>query len=321
MLLKKAELIQARHPDCMPTAICFEAWAQEWMLKEVGGRVKASTYQRYSAIMRKHIMPYLGQLKLADISRDTVQLLVDGMEKANYAEATIRSMVKLLGKALSAAYDGGIIPTNPCKGVVVRRTQLSEQRDLTRSEQERLRRCAEQADIPALLALYTGMRLGEICALRWEDINWESGTLCVRRTVQRLSCQGMQTKTTLSVGLPKTKASHRVIPVPSFLLEELAKRRKEATEQGFVFGSAEVPAEPRTIQRRSKRLMRRAEIYNVHFHTLRHTFATRMLELGTDIKTVSELLGHQSAKMTLDIYSHSLLTQKTRAIESLAKLF
>ena len=167
-----------------------------------------------------------------------------------------------------------------------------------------------------MLSLYTGMRLGEVCGLKWSDIDWEKRTITIRRTVQRVSsvenCAGK--RTLLMIGAPKSKHSHRVLPIPEFVLVLLRKAFQVMdTEDAYIFGEADRAAEPRTMQRRFWRKMTALGFSGVHFHTLRHSFATRLMELGIDIQTVSALLGHQSAKTTLEFYGHSLSEQQKYA--------
>jgi integrase len=183
---------------------------------------------------------------------------------------------------------------------------------------------SESGDLAALVSLYTGLRIGEICGLKWADIDWEKGTITVRRTVQRLKRRNTETggKTLLMVGSPKSYTSHRTIPVPAAILIKL-KAMYESTigrnaSNGFVFSATTQAAEPRTIQRRFERVMAKLGITGAHFHTLRHCSATRLLEIGVDIKTVSALLGHGSSKTTLDFYAHSQLSQQRKAIDHLA---
>ena len=192
---------------------------------------------------------------------------------------------------------------------------------MSRSEQERLRCAAlEQNDLPALLSLYTGMRLGEVCALKWSDIDWEKKTVTVRRTAQRTAVWKSSSgkRTALMIGAPKSKRSHRTLPVPDFLFALLKKDFLAATDaDSYLFGKTGA-AEPRTMQRHFQRLTRALGFSGVHFHTLRHSFATRLLELGIDIQTVSALLGHHSAKTTLEFYGHSLSEQQAYAASLLA---
>lgn len=193
---------------------------------------------------------------------------------------------------------------------------------MSRSEQKSLLNAAnESKDLPALLSLYTGMRLGEICALKWTDIDWEKGTISVRRTAQRIArtdASDNSGKTMLMIGTPKSVRSQRILPAPEFILCLLKAKQRQSDSSEYVFSSNKHAAEPRTIQRRFTRLVDRLGFSGVHFHTLRHSFATRLLELGVDIKTISALLGHGSTRTTLDFYAHSLVEQQRSAVALLA---
>ncbi len=223
---------------------------------------------------------------------------------------------------MRAAQDEGLIRKNPCSKIRLRSVATHEQRVLNAHELALVRNAIEQEnDLPSLLGLYLGMRLGEICALKWSDIDWEQGTLTVRRTVQRVAkLHGDVTggKTFLMVGSPKTTHSYRTIPLPPLLIERLRALYEAGQPGEYVFTTTTKPAEPRTIQRRFQRVTKHLNLAGVHFHTLRHSFATRLLELGVDVKTISELLGHTSIRTTLDIYTHSLLTQRRSAMDLLA---
>ena len=213
------------------------------------------------------------------------------------------------------------MPRNPCRKIKLQPTEAPAQRVLSVKEQESLRKGASDADLPTLLGLYAGMRLGEVCALKWEDIDWDKGAVTVCRTAQRLRHSGADTKTMVMIGTPKSRKSHRTIPLPNFIMKLLTQYRAACPASDYIFGQQGRPAEARTIQRRLQRLARRIGISGIHFHTLRHSFATRLMELGADVKTVGELLGHGSAKTTLDIYAHSLLEQRRSAVNKLASTY
>lgn len=159
------------------------------------------------------------------------------------------------------------------------------------------------------------MRIGEICGLKWSDINWEANTITVSRTIQRVSQAGG--KTGLVESTPKTINSYRVIPLADKLRRELEIRADN--NNGYILGKSGRICDPRTLQRKLKTIVDRAGLSDIHFHSLRHTFATRMLAVGTDIKTVSMLLWHSSVNITLDIYMHSNLDLKREAIKKMTE--
>ena len=143
----------------------------------------------------------------------------------------------------------------------------------------------------------------------------------VRRTVQRIAGKGAESssrRTLLMIGTPKSRRSCRVIPVPEFILALLRERLQSCDATEYVFGKALAASDPRTIQRRFSHLAKKLGLSGAHFHSLRHTFATRLLELGVDVKTVSALLGHSSARATLDFYVHSLSEQQRAAVAMLS---
>lgn len=173
------------------------------------------------------------------------------------------------------------------------------------------------------LCLYTGMRLGEICALKWENINIREGYLIVSSTVQRLSIEqeNGNNKSMLFVTPPKSETSMRRIPFPSFLVPALEQISKAAAKDSFLLKSkSKAPMDPRTFQYQYKRFLYKAGVPYYNFHTLRHTFATRCITSGMDPKTLSEILGHADIKITMDYYFHSSFEFKKNQIEKLVAL-
>lgn len=330
LLEKKAEIQQTIHPEAAVRGMTVEKWMRSWLETDLLGGIKPSSYLTYLNQMNRHILPCLGRMQMASITPEMVHSFLECLQAKGLGENTVRGIYRLLSAAMRAALDDGIIAKNPCRKICVKRGERVQQRVFSREEQKKVEKTLSQGeDLTALFAMYTGLRLGEICGLRWSDINWENGTATVCRTVQRLKrmdtdkclkCGGA--KTYLMIGSPKSPSSCRTIPIPTFLLKrlEIQKKQRSAAQltTGYIFGTGMRAADPRTIQRRFAGVVRRLEIPDAHFHTLRHSYATRLLEMGVDVKTVSQLLGHSSAKTTLDCYAHSLLDQQRSAVAKLS---
>ena len=172
------------------------------------------------------------------------------------------------------------------------------------------------ASLGILVALFTGLRIGEICALRWGDINLRLSLLQVRQTVQRVYLKGGGHSQVI-IGPPKSSASMRVVPISSYLKEALGRLPSASPEDYLLTGKPQC-LEVRSYREFFTRFLRRHGLPTIHFHALRHTFATRCIESGADPKTVSELLGHSTVAITLNLYVHPNLAQKRSCVEHMA---
>ena len=201
-------------------------WIQRWMSQELRAQVKVSTYQIYQSRIKRHILPALGHIALTKLCAADIRGFIDTLTASGMAAATISGIYRLLASSLRHAQDEGHIIKNLCAKIRIAHADRDDQRVLSRKEQQMMCKAANlPQDMPALLSLYTGMRLGEICALTWSDIDWTQKTVTVRRTVQRVCTVGAERKTVLMIGMPKTRQSRRCIPVPDFIIDFLAKCR------------------------------------------------------------------------------------------------
>ena len=207
--------------------------------------------------------------------------------------------------------------------------EYKSSRVLTREEQEKLEEYLKRdpedlKKLGVLLCLYTGLRLGEICALRWNEVDTESGFLQIVSTMQRIRVPnaGDGMKTQIVFGKPKSRTSLRTVPIPEFLCSILEKSKREAEEDAYILtGKNDQFMEPRNYQYHFGRYVRELGMEGIHFHTLRHTFATRCMEAGVDMKSLSEILGHAGTGITMDCYVHSSNEEKKRQMEKLDKSF
>ena len=192
--------------------------------------------------------------------------------------------------------------SNPMCSISMPKIQRNEISVLNESERKNLQNHLvnnlNNTNIGILLTMYSGMRIGEIGALKWEDIDLNNGIIHISRTIQRIKDKSGNSKTKLVIGTPKSKTSERDIPIPDFLVDILKARN--CNENNFILSGTYKPTEPRTIQNRFKSVLKKCGIRNVNFHLLRHTYATVCIENGFDAKTVSELLGHASVNITLN---------------------
>ena len=186
LLLKKAD-----HARTTPetNGVCQSTvgeWLVYWLENELLGSVKPSSYQTYVNLMNRHLIPVLGSTRLAAVTPTVVNDYVGHLEESGLSYSTVKGAYRLLSAAMRYALDEGKIQKNPCRKIRIQRPEQTEQRVLTRAEQEMLRNSASDSDLPTVLSLYTGMRLGEVCALKWSDIDWDRKTITVRRTAQRI---------------------------------------------------------------------------------------------------------------------------------------
>lgn len=295
-----------------------------WLYYISQPNVKPSTFSNYISILDKWIIPFMGDKKLSAVGREDVQFFINTLSQHGLSAGTVRNIYRVLHTSMKKAIEYDYIYVNPCEGAQLPEIVKKEARLFSLEEQKRLEEVAksDKNGFPILLAIYTGMRIGEICALRWTDVDLDNGIICVSQTIRRVKCcdPGARTNTEIIVGSTKSRRSARTIPLPDNILR-LFKEYQKNNSGEYIFTYHQHPLEPRVLQNRFKVLLKKAGVPDINFHALRHTFATRCIELCFDIKTLSEILGHASAKMTLDRYGHSQIEHKRAAMQTLDRLF
>lgn len=309
-----------KNSDGNESMILFSQAAREW-LAELSGKRKYSTYIKYDTVYRTHLASIIGSCQLsADMAQKLREKIFDHLSEEELSVSLQKSVICIANQILAFAnkhYLTGV----PLLERPPTRTKEKTVGTFSRSEQAMLLDHVyghmDKFTAAVLLCLYAGLRLGELCALQWTDLDFQDQSLTVNRTVQRIAVPGQMTKTILLETSPKSESSRRTIPLTSELLEILSQFKGE---RPYVFGG-EKPLDPRTMQYRFKKMLKDAGIDGKTFHTLRHTFATNCVENGMDVKALSELLGHSDVRITLNRYIHPTMDSKRKQIGALSDFY
>lgn len=312
----ETENISGQTVDVLQNA-AFGTMAEEW-LAAVKSEHKASTFEKYSFVYQSYLKPTLGGITLLQV---TEKFVYDSLESCkSVSESLQKSIYGVLNGILKYAAERYHITLPGIKRLSVKRHR-KEAETFTKTEQGKLLSvlCSntDRFKLGILLCLFTGLRLGELCALKWSDIDFSNKTLTIRRTVQRLYVEGGSAKTALTETSPKSGNSKREIPLQNTIAALLMNFQNE---KEYVFGG-DKPLDPRTMQNHYKRILKEAGITYKNFHTLRHTYATNCIEGGTDVKSLSEMLGHSSIKITLNYYVHPSMDTKRMYADSLCEFY
>lgn len=301
--------------------ICIAEYASMW-LYAVKIRCKVSTYNKYCGIFKNYILPVIGEYKPRTVSLYQMEEIF--LSIAHLASKTQNDILCIIKRFFSYLEAGGCPVAVNLKGFHVRQ-EFRRMRVFSVEEQRQLSRyLLEETDLSRLgayLCLYTGIRIGELCALKRKNLSFDNRSILVEKTMQRIQTEGGRAKTEVILTEPKSKCSIREIPLPDFLLPLCRQYYEELEPEAFLLsGRADKFVEPRTLQNRFRQYLKESGIDKANFHTLRHTFATRCVEQGFDIKTLSELLGHANVNITLNRYVHSSMELKRNHMEKLREI-
>lgn len=306
----------------------YKEWLKEWLDNYIKPSTKERTYTRYYEIVNQHISTYLGEHELNDITPIIVQKFVTYLSQhgnlktgAGLSSNSVNSIITVIQGSLATAYRIGL--SNEYTADKIKRPKIIEKQVscFTQTEQKQIEKAVINDKkikmFGILLCLYSGLRVGEVLALEWTDIDFVKSELTVTKT-----CYDGKDKDgnfCRITDTPKTESSSRVIPIPRQLLPHLRIVKKKSSSI-YVVSNGEKIISVRSYQKIFTSLLKRLGIKHKGFHSLRHTFATRALECGMDIRTLSEILGHKSPTITLNRYVHSLMEHKKEMMNKIGKL-
>lgn len=321
---KEAAIIEnAKHKRVSPDKCSFNDLAEAF-LQQAQHQVKKSTYLNYKNVIKTHIEPYFSNIEMknltsTDIEDFTCEKLINGRKdgKGGLEPKTVKDMLSVLTSVLKYGVNKNIIGQD-ILNFSVPKCQNKKPQIFNENEVETIIRKAKEADEEYIfgiyLCLYTGLRIGEICALQWGDIDIERNVIKVSKTISRL--YDKQNKTQIHIDRPKTESGYREIPIPLSIAPEIRNRKK--SDKAYVLTGKEEYLEPRRYYDKYRKFLNECGIKPHSFHCIRHTFATHCVEIGFDPKTLSEILGHSDVRITLDRYVHPSMEMKRSCMDLLA---
>lgn len=327
MPVKKEDVVeQIANPHAVTE---FGTAATAW-IETLKPQLKESSIVKYTNILTTYLFPVYEKKAVESITRENVvdysnELLQSGGRKGDgLSPKTVISIISVLKSVFEYASQYGNCTVADINRISIKQPQ-KPMRILTRTEQQKLSKhlCEDLTltNLGILICLYTGIRVGEICALKWEDISFDEQYLYVHKTMQRLQNKGGdKRKTAILISEPKSECSIRKIPLPDEIFQLIVTAKRPGNTY-FLTGLVHTYVEPRTLQNRFKSVIKACNIKDANFHALRHTFATRCIELGFDAKSLSEILGHASVNITLNRYVHPSMELKLKNMNMLSDLF
>ncbi len=305
----------------------YHHWLDEW-LKSKRLSVKESTYMRYAKTIENHIKPALGKYPIGKISTELMeQYVADKLQtgrldaSGGLSSKTMSDIMVVIKESFKYAEACGVDTVCRFDRISFKKT-TKEMRVLSVTEEQQLMSVlmdtTDRYKLGVFICLYTGIRIGELCALKWKHISLTEKTVKVEQTMQRLQYETIvsDSKTRIIVTEPKSHSAYRTIPLPDFVIDVIIPFVGHS--EGYILSDNGCSVvEPRTMQNHFKAYLAEGNIEDSNFHALRHTFATRCVEAGFDIKTLSEILGHASVKITLDKYVHSSMELKRLSMDKL----
>lgn len=310
--------------------VLYKDWIWDWLFYKKD-YIKESTYANYSNIISNHIAPDLGKYYLNELDNKLIQKFLLNKYRngrldnlGGLSNKTIRDIMAIIKSSLKDAYKEGIIRNLNLDFIYPKSNSKDKIYTLSKQDQDKLTNYIllnkSVKSLGILLTLYSGIRIGELCALQWKDIDFKNNILHINKTLQRVYIKDNNVKNSkIIITNPKTHNAERDIPLNKDFAKEL--KNYKTNSEDYLLSCTNKWIEPRTYRRFFERTIKKANIEKINFHGLRHTFATNCIKLGVDYKTVSELLGHATVNITLNLYVHPQMSQKKKCINMICKNF
>ena len=293
----------------------FGEYASQW-LSYIEKQIKHSTYVKYANTIKNHIIPCMGNQTLGDITTEKIKALIDEKlssgninTKEGLSTKTVKDIVSIIHLVIKYCNELGVESNCKFENIVIK-TRKKSIKNISNDEHIRLVNYLlndiDNSKLGVLICLYTGLRIGEICAMKFEDISLCDKLINVNKTMQRVQTLSKMSskKTEVIITPPKSDSSCRIIPLPNFMVD-IIEQFYDNSKNFILTGMADKYIEPRTMENRFKKYLKECNLKKYTFHQLRHSFATYCIEIGFDIKSLSEILGHSNVNVTLNRYVHS----------------
>ena len=305
----------------------YKVWFEEWLTHYIKPSSKQRTFEQYLKAAQIHLLPNLGDIELTDLTPFVLQKFITGLtENGNKRTGKglspnfIKTILSIVQNSLKMAHLVGYLPEYSANKIKRPKPKEKQVECFSALEQKKIEEAALSAKKDkyrgVILCIYTGLRIGELLALTWNDIDFDKNILSVTKTCHDGNENGEHIRI---IDTPKTENSRRQIPLSKTLVKML-KDMKKKSKCEFVIADGEKPVFIRSYQRTFELLLKKLKLPHKGFHSLRHTFATRALECGMDVKSLSEILGHKNAIITLNRYAHSLWEHKAEMMNKLSKM-
>ncbi|MBE6064703.1 tyrosine-type recombinase/integrase [Clostridium cochlearium] len=319
--------------------ITLQQWFKTWLYEFRVNDLKPSSFERYEGIYRKYILNSpIGKITLSELRAKDLQAYYNTLSSNGISANVINTINGFLYTCLESALKQNYIPKNYCKLVILPKVIKEDKFTVFTLEEQDIFLNAIQGnkyEVAFKLALGTGIRLGELLGLKWSDIDFKNNTVSISRAIKRVTLIDDNGKRSSQIleQLPKTKTSIREIPIPSTIIEALKQHQDKQllikkenkdlyNDNDYIFcDKLGNPLDPKRMPRNFKSILKKAGLKDIKFHSLRHTYATRLFEVGVPIKTVQALMGHSDITTTMNIYTHVMPEQKAKAVEKIDNLF